>query len=127
MTSLRGWLRNPWLQLFLLLAAVSLALQVWQGREQQALGARVAQAAKPGDLRMISSTTCGVCTQARRWFTEHGVAFSECFVEHDAACRAELERWQAPGTPLILVRGRPQLGFSPARIEGALAATQAGG
>lgn len=127
MSRLRGWLRNPWLQLFLLLAAVSLGLQAWQGRGQAALGERVAQAAAPGDLRMLSSTTCGICTQARQWFTEHGVAFSECFVERDAACRAEFERWQAPGTPVILVRGRPQLGFSPARIDGALAATQAGG
>lgn len=117
----RRWWHSRWLQLGLLLAAVVLALQAWQGRQQQALGARVAATAAPGDLRMLSSTTCGICTQARRWFIEHRVAFTECFVERDAACRAEFERLQAPGTPVILVRGRPQLGFSPPRLARALA------
>jgi glutaredoxin len=126
----RGWRRlfgNQWLQLGLLLAAVSLGLQAWQGQRQQHLGEQVAAAAAPGDLRMISSLTCGVCTQARRWFTEHEVAFSECFVERDAACRAEMEMLQAPGTPVIVVRGRPQLGFSPRHIADALGAAQPGG
>ncbi len=122
-----AWLRNPWLQLGLLLAVVTLSLQAWQGRQQAGLGERIAQAAAPGDLRMLSSTTCGICTQARHWFREHGVAVSECFVERDAACRAEFQRLQAPGTPVILVRGRPQLGFSPPRIADALAPVHSGG
>ena len=120
--TLRAGLTNPWVQLVLLIALVTLGLQAWQGRQQGALGERIARAAAPGDLHMISSTTCGICTQARRWFTGHGVAFTECFVERDAACRAEFERLQAPGTPVILVRGQPQLGFSPPRIAERLAA-----
>ena len=125
--TLRAGLTNPWVQLFLLIALVTLGLQAWQGRQQGALGERIAQAAAPGDLHMISSTTCGICTQARRWFTDHGVAFTECFVERDAACRAEFERLQAPGTPVILVRGQPQLGFSPPRIAESLGAARSGG
>ncbi|MFM7505990.1 MAG: glutaredoxin family protein [Rubrivivax sp.] len=124
--TLRAGLSNPWVQLFLLIALVTLALQAWQGRGQGSLGERIAQAVAPGDLHMISSTTCGICTQARRWFTGHGVAFTECFVERDAACRAEFERLQAPGTPVIVVRGQPQLGFSPPRIAERLAASPGG-
>ncbi len=127
MQALRQALRNPWLQLCLLLTGVTLALQAWQGGREEAVAERIAAAAAPGELRMLSSTTCGICTQARRWFTEHGVAFSECFIERDAACRAEFEGLRAPGTPVILVRGRPQLGFSPARIDEALATTRPGG
>jgi glutaredoxin len=122
-----NWFRNQWLQLGLLLAGVSLGLQAWQGHREQDVGQRIAAAAAPGELRMISSETCGICTQARRWFTEHEVAFSECFVERDAACRAEFEMLRAPGTPVILVRGRPQLGFSPPRIAESLGAAQSGG
>ncbi len=124
--TLRAGLTNPWVQLVLLIALVTLGLQAWQGRQQGALGERTARAAAPGDLHMISSTTCGICTQARRWFTDHGVAFTECFVERDAACRAEFERLQAPGTPVILVRGQPQLGFSPPHIAERLAAPPGG-
>ncbi len=65
------WLRNPWLQLTLLLTIVTLSLQAWQGQREQALGERIAAAAAPGDLRMLSSTTCGICTQARQWFRGH--------------------------------------------------------
>ena len=127
MASWRAALGNRWLQLFLLLAGVTLGLQAWQDRRQQALGDRIAAAAAPGDQHKKTSTTSGICTQARRWFTEHEVAFSECFVERDAACRAEFERLQAPGTPVILVRGRPQLGFSPPRIAERLGPAQSGG
>jgi glutaredoxin len=127
MAPVRAALRHPWVQLGLLLAVVTLSLQAWQDRREASLGERIAAAAVPGDLHMISSTTCGICTQARRWFTEHEVAFSECFVDRDATCRAEFERLQAPGTPVILVRGRPQLGFSPQRLAEWLEAAQAGG
>lgn len=124
--TLRAGLSKPWVQLVLLLALVTLGLQAWQGRQQAAIGERIARAAAPGDLHMISSTTCGICTQARRWFTGHGVSFTECFVERDAACRAEFERLQAPGTPVIVVRGQPQLGFSPPRIVERLAGAPGG-
>jgi glutaredoxin len=113
-------LRNPWLQLVLLVAAVSLAAQWWQARSERDIGSRVAAAAAPGELRMISSESCGICTLARGWFREHRVAFEECFVERDAACRAEFERLGAQGTPVIVVRGQPQLGFNPTRIARAL-------
>jgi len=122
-----NWFRNQWLQLGLLLTVVTLGLQAWQGHREQDVGQRIAAAVAPGELRMISSETCGICTQARRWFTGHEVAFSECFVERDAACRAEFEMLRAPGTPVILVRGRPQLGFSPPRIAESLGAARSGG
>ncbi len=119
---LAAGLRSPWVQLVLLVAGVSLAMQWWHARGEREIGQRVAAVAVPGDLRMLSSETCGVCTLARRWFTENQVAFEECFVERDTACRAEFERLGGRGTPVILVRGQPQLGFSPPRIAGALGA-----
>jgi len=86
--------------------------QWWVGHRADALGPQVAALARPGDIRMLSSVTCAVCTQARAWFTEHGVAFSECKIEHDSACREEHRAMGAGGTPVIVVRGVPTLGFS---------------
>ncbi|MDO8420452.1 MAG: hypothetical protein Q7S90_10480, partial [Rubrivivax sp.] len=76
--------------------------------------------AQAGDIRMLSSETCPICTVARTWFTEHRVPFSECLIERDAQCKADFDAARAPGTPLIIVRGVPQLGFNPERLRQAL-------
>jgi hypothetical protein len=87
--------------------------QWWIGHRADALGPQVAALSQPGDIRMLSSVTCSVCTQARLWFTAHRVAFSECKIELDSACLAEHRAMGAAGTPVIVVRGMPTLGFSP--------------
>jgi glutaredoxin len=110
------------LALVLLLAAVYAVSQWWGARQQASLGERLGAAARPGDIQMLSSTTCGICTQARRWFETHGVAFDECFVEKNAACADRFAQLMAPGTPVIVVRGQAQLGFDPERIALRLAA-----
>jgi glutaredoxin len=103
--------------LIALVLAVGAASQWWTGRHAERLGAQVAAAARPGDIRMLSSTTCAICTVARQWFTEHQVPFSECFIERDAACAAEFAETRSPGTPLLLVKGQPQVGFSRERVR----------
>ena len=56
----------------------------------------------------------------RHWFAKHQVAYSECLIERDAACRAAFDALGARGTPVLVVRGQPQLGFSPQRLRSAL-------
>jgi hypothetical protein len=104
--------------LALLVVAVSAASAGWRWHVQRQSGAALAAAARPGDIHMIASATCGPCAAARAWFVEHRVPFSECTIESDAACRASFEATRAPGTPVLLVRGQAQLGFSaPAVLE----------
>jgi glutaredoxin len=93
--------------------ALSWAIQQWWvGHRAAGLGPQVATLARPGDIRMLSSVTCAVCTKARLWFTEHRVPFTECKIETDSACLAEHRALGAGGTPIIIVRGSPTLGFS---------------
>lgn len=93
--------------------ALSWAIQQWWiGHRADGLGQQVAALAQPGDIHMLSSVTCSVCTRARLWFTEHRVPFTECKIESDSACRAEHRALGAAGTPVIVVRGVPTLGFS---------------
>ncbi len=112
--------RREWLTLALIVAGVGSGSAAWRAHRNASLGDDVAAAAAPGDIRMLSSVSCGVCTAARAWFTEHGVPFSECFIERDAACLAEFQASGAPGTPLMKVRGRALLGFSPPALLEAL-------
>jgi hypothetical protein len=103
-----------------MILAISAASTWWGGQREAALGSEVAALAGPGDLHMISSDSCAVCVVARRWFIAHEVPFSECSIERDPACRARFDALGAPGTPVIEVRGRPQLGFAPERLRAAL-------
>jgi glutaredoxin len=113
--------RKSWFGLALVVVVAWGLTQWWADRQQADVGRRVAQAAAPGDIEMLSSTTCAICVQARLWFRAHRVPFQECFIETDPACAARFEATRAPGTPVILVRGIPQLGFSPQRLAVSLA------
>jgi glutaredoxin len=106
--------------LILLVLAVSAASQWWAGRSQAQLGEKLSALARPGDIKMLSSTTCAYCSVARQWMRQHEVAFDECLIETDAACAARFEALRAPGTPVLLVRGQLQTGFDAQRVLGAL-------
>ena len=108
------------LVLFALVASVSAAGHWWSSNSERRLGAQLSAAARAGDIRMLSSDTCVYCVTARRWLTQHSVAFEECFIERDAQCRALYEATQARGTPTLIVRGKVQLGFDAARVLAAL-------
>ena len=116
---MRQQLRNQLRQLLPLVVIVTVvmggvqALQAWQSRGQ---GEALRAAARPGDILMLSSTTCFYCTQARDWMTEQRVPFTECFVEQDAACAATFQRLGGRGTPTLLVRGQVIVGFDRGRL-----------
>jgi glutaredoxin len=89
----------------------------WIGSDRtDRLGRDVARLAKPGDIVMVSSQTCPYCRMARSWFQAYGIPYSECLIEQDATCAATYDKLQRPGTPVLLVRGQRQDGFSAERI-----------
>ncbi|MCU0921038.1 MAG: glutaredoxin family protein [Burkholderiaceae bacterium] len=112
--------RSSIIGLVVLVLAVGAATQWWAGRSQAQLGEKLSSLARPGDIQMLSSTTCAYCSVARQWMRQHEVAFDECFIETDAACAARFEALRAPGTPVLLVRGQLQTGFDAQRVLGAL-------
>ena len=87
------------------------------------IGEQVAASAQPGDIQMISSDSCVFCGLARTWFQNYRIPFEECSIERDAKCAASFNALMAPGTPLLLVRGESQIGFSPERVLAALTRT----
>ena len=87
---------------------------------ERGVGQRAAEGASPGDIVMYTTTDCPYCAQAREWFGQHGVAYTECNTTVDAACRAAYEKLAAPGVPTLLVKGQRQVGFQPERVARAL-------
>ena len=91
--------RKPLIALAVAAAAMVAASQWWVATKEQRLGQQVAAAAAPGDIHMLSSTTCSICTRARLWFTTNEVKFDECFIETDRQCALLFEATRSPGTP----------------------------
>jgi glutaredoxin len=108
------------LGLVLVVMLAGAASQWWHGRSQQRLGEGIAALAQRGDIRLLSSVTCGYCTRARAWLEEQAVPFDECFIEQDTACRSTFDALRAQGTPVLLVKGQAQTGFDPERVLQAL-------
>lgn len=117
---------RAWVGLIVLVLAVAGASEWWREHRNQQLGRELARLARPGDIEMISSTGCVFCTRARQFMTLQQVPFSECFVETDAACARRYQALGQRGTPLLLVRGQAQLGFSAAQVRDRLAAAGPG-
>jgi glutaredoxin len=112
--------RSLWTAAALIVGVTGL-VTLWQNHRDDAVGRELAALARPGDIRMLSSTTCGFCTRARHWLQARQIPFDECFIERDAACAAQFRALQQPGTPVLLVRGQTQLGFSPLQVRDRLA------
>ena len=108
--------RRSLLILLLLVLAATGAAGWWRERQALALGPELAAQAQPGDIRLLSSLSCVYCQRARQWLTAQQVPFDECFIENDARCAAQYQALLAPGTPVVLVRGQAQLGFSPQQV-----------
>ena len=103
--------------LLVVIAVAAVASWAWRGHVGAADGEALKPHVRPGDIRMISSETCGWCVAARRWLTQQAIPFQECFIERDAQCRADYQALGAAGTPTLLVRGQRVIGFDRARLR----------
>lgn len=102
--------------LVLILLVVLGGSQWLGGRAARGEGQVLRELARPGDILMLSSTTCAICKQAGAWLAEQRVPHRECLIERDAACAAEFQARGAIGTPTFVVRGQTVLGFDRRRI-----------
>lgn len=102
--------------LLVVIALAALASWAWRGEVAARDGELLAARVRPGDIRMLSSETCGWCTAARRWMKAEGLPFDECFIERDAQCLADYRALGAAGTPTLIVRGQRVVGFDRARL-----------
>ena len=69
------------------------------------------------DVIMYSTTWCGYCKQARRYFTRQGIAFEEYDVEKSAKGKQDYRKLNGRGVPIILVGDRRMNGFSPQQFN----------
>ena len=102
--------------LALLVLAASAGSAWWARHQQQAVGVQMAVLAGPADIQMLSSDSCSLCVAARAWLSEQRVPYTVCSIERDTVCQQLFAASGSPGTPVLLVRGQVQVGFSPQRV-----------
>jgi len=66
-----------------------------------------------GKVVMYSTAWCTVCKQARNYFNENGISFTEYDIEKDEGAGREFRKLGARGVPVILVGSSRMNGFSP--------------
>lgn len=86
------------------------AARVREQREKQ-------KAAKDKRVVMYSTTWCGVCKSARKYFQANNIPFSEYDVETSERGRRDYARLKGRGVPIILVGKKRMNGFSSARFQ----------
>jgi glutaredoxin len=75
------------------------------------------------DITLYTTSWCGYCRKARRYFNDRGIPFVEKDVERDPLGGDEFRRLSRGrgGVPLILVNGQTLRGFSQPALEAAIA------
>ncbi len=61
---------------------------------------------------MYSTSWCGYCKKAKKFFEENGIAYTEYDVEKSAEKMAEFKRLGGTGVPFIIVGNKRMRGFS---------------
>ena len=78
-------------------------------------GSASAGATRP-EVKMYVTDWCGYCKQARAYLQRNGILYTELDVEKSAAARAEYQRLQGRGVPVILVGTQRMNGYSEDRL-----------
>lgn len=77
-------------------------------------------------VTIYTTPTCGFCAMAKRFFNEHGVAYTEKDVSRDAAAAQEMiDRSGQMGVPVTVITGAAEketlvVGFDRPRLAAAL-------
>lgn len=66
---------------------------------------------------MYSTSWCGYCKKARKYFKANNIKFSEYDIEKDRSAKIEYQKLGATGVPVILFKDRRMNGFSAANFR----------
>jgi len=70
---------------------------------------------------LFSTPTCSFCVQAKRYFREKNIRFTEVDVSRDQSAAMDMVRRTGQrGVPVILINNRPIVGFDKPKINSML-------
>lgn len=79
--------------------------------------------AKDNKVTVYSTTWCGYCTQAKKYFDSIGVAYNDINVENDRQAAEQMVKESGQmGVPVIKIEDSIIIGFNRPQIDAALQA-----
>lgn len=69
------------------------------------------------EVWIYSAVWCGVCTEAKKYFSARGVPYRELDVDKSAQAKADFQSLGGRGVPLIFIGQTRVSGFSQATVE----------
>lgn len=78
------------------------------------------KAGRRAQVTIYSTSRCGACKAAKRWFDSHGIPYTERDVQKDPAARMVFNRMGVNSVPLIMIGSRRIVGFDEGEIRDAL-------
>ena len=76
------------------------------------------QTATQPKVVMFSTPTCSFCNQAKRYFREKNVRFTDVDVSRDQKAAMDMRRRTGQaGVPVIMINNRPIVGFDKSKIN----------
>lgn len=107
--------------------ATEIRINSYQGPAAVSSLDKAAPPAKPapasagkGQVKMLTTTWCGYCRQARAYLTSRGIPFEDLDVEKSAQGKQEYRALKGRGVPVILVGNQRMDGYSQARLDSML-------
>ncbi len=70
-----------------------------------------------GKVIMYSTSWCGYCKKAKRYFNANNIQFTEYDIEKSARAKRQYDRLNATGVPVILVGKKRLNGFSESAFK----------
>jgi len=74
-------------------------------------------AATKGRVKLLTTSWCGYCRQARAYLNGRGIPFEDLDVEKSAQGKQEYRELNGRGVPIILVGNQRMNGYSQARLD----------
>jgi glutaredoxin len=68
------------------------------------------------EILMYSAEWCGVCTRAKNFMNDRGIAYTNLDVDKNKKARREFKKLKGTGVPVILVGSQRMNGFNPDKL-----------
>lgn len=100
---------------------LKLRINTYQGRTPDLSGLQGSDVNKKHEKVVIYTTKrCGYCRQAKNWFRQNSISYSERDIETSARARKEFEKIGGRGVPVILVGKQRINGYNEPQLRAAL-------
>lgn len=96
---------------------LNLKINTYSSVSFDTLGASQQAVPAPGRVELYSTDWCKYCHQAKAYFKQNNIAYTEYNIDKNDEARRRYQKLGARGVPVIVIGNRRMNGFSPAGFD----------